>query len=130
MFDPIADMFTRIRNALKEKKEVVTFPSSSFKLSILKVLLAGGYISSYDTKRDGAKSFIDVFLKYKSDSTSYVSYISRVSRPSKRVYVEVGSIGRVRNGFGDSILSTSQGVMLGRAASKIGLGGELIGEIY
>lgn len=130
MTDPIADMLTRIRNANKERHESLTFPASTKKVEILKILKKEGYITDFSTKNlENNKSEITVILKYKGDRR-VISGIKRISKPGLRVYVESDKIPYVYNGLGTAILTTSQGLMTDRVARKEKIGGEVIAYIW
>jgi small subunit ribosomal protein S8 len=128
--DPISDMFTRLRNALKEKKDSVSFDFSNSKFSIAKILYNSGFINSYTKKDVGKNKFsIDIVLKY-LNGKSAITEIKRKSRSSKRIYVKKSCIPKVLGGFGESIISTSKGLMSGKEARILNLGGEIVGEVY
>ena len=129
--DPIADMFTRIRNGLNVKLEVVDIPFSVIKLSISKILKDEGFIKYYEIVSDDLKKKrIKVGLKYTSSGKSVISKLTRISKPGKRIYVQKSEIPKVLNGFGINVLSTPKGVLSGRSARLKNVGGELIGEVY
>jgi len=128
MSDPIADMFTRIRNAQRVEKESVTMPSSKLKVAIAKVLRDEGYIDSYQVTTDGAKSQLEVRLKYYA-GRPVIDRIERVSRPGLRVYRGHGAIPQVMNGLGVAIVTTSRGIMTDRHARASGVGGEVIAYV-
>jgi small subunit ribosomal protein S8 len=139
MIDPIADMLTRIRNASLVKKEEVFLPMSKIKLNIAKILEKEGFVSSVnivsagqDLQKNKTSKFdqIRIVLKYDNNGQPRVSLLKRISKPGRRIYVDKDSIGRVLNGFGISIISTSKGIMTGREAQKQKIGGEFICEIY
>jgi small subunit ribosomal protein S8 len=139
MIDPIADMLTRIRNASLVKKEEVVLPMSKVKFNIAKILEKEGFVSSVsiisggeDLKKNKAFKFdqIKIVLKYGEDGKSKVTLLKRISKPGRRIYVDRNSIGKVLNGFGISIISTSKGIMTGKEAQRQKIGGELICEIY
>ncbi|MCB1975885.1 MAG: 30S ribosomal protein S8 [Nitrosomonas sp.] len=126
--DPIADMLTRIRNAQMAKKESVSMPFSKIKYSIASVLKDEGYIDSCQTFINQNVSVIQINLKYYSGSP-VIESIKRVSRPGMRIYKSVSNLQEVLGGMGISIVSTSKGVMTGRKAKKMGIGGEVICEV-
>lgn len=128
MSDPIADMFTRIRNAQRVEKESVTMPSSKLKVAIAKVLRDEGYIDSYQVTTDGAKSQLEVRLKYYA-GRPVIDRIERVSRPGLRVYRGHSAIPQVMNGLGVAIVTTSRGIMTDRHARASGVGGEVIAYV-
>lgn len=126
MTDPIADMLTRIRNALIAKHKSVIVPSSSIKVKIVSVLRDEGYIMDYKLIEDGLKKMISIELKYTDDYISVIREIRKVSKPGRRIYVKKDEIPRVMGGLGISILSTSKGIVTGLKARSSGVGGELI----
>ena len=130
MTDPIADMLTRIRNANKERHASLTFPASTKKVGILKILKQEGYIEEFTVNAlENNKSDITVVLKYKGERR-VISGIKRISKPGLRVYVESDKVPYVYNGLGTAILTTSQGLMTDRAARKAKIGGEVIAYVW
>ncbi len=131
MSDPIADFLTRIRNGFSAKKRWVDVPSSSLKKRIALVLKEEKYIKDFFFISDGgSKEYIRVFLKYDYQGKPVIENIKRVSRPGLRVYVGAGEAPRVLDGLGISILSTSKGVLSNKKAKQLGVGGELLCEVY
>ena len=130
MTDPIADMLTRVRNAVQAKHQKVDMPASRLKVEIARILKEEGYISHYKTSDESGKAFLTVFLKYGPKGEMVISKIERISRPGCRVYVSKTEIPRVLGGLGINILTTSHGVMTGKQARKQGFGGELLCNIY
>lgn len=130
MTDPIADMLTRVRNAIAAKHPRVDIPGSKLKLEIARILKEEGYINNFATKGEGAKFSIRIFLRYDAKGVSSISYLSRVSRPGRRVYVAATEIPRVLGGYGVNIVSTSKGLMSGKRARYEKVGGEILAEIY
>jgi small subunit ribosomal protein S8 len=130
MTDPIADMLARIRNAVSAKHSRVDIPASKLKLEIARILKEEGYINNFVVKGEGPKKVVRIFLRYDSHGTSSITYLARVSRPGRRVYVGSHQIPRVLGGYGVNIVSTSRGLMSGKAARKENVGGELLAEIY
>ena len=130
MTDPVADMLTRIRNAVLAKHLKVDMPASRLKVEIARILKEEGYISSFKTNEEEGRNFLTVVLKYGPKGERVITNIERVSRPGCRVYVSKGDIQRVLGGLGISILTTSHGVMTGQEARKQGYGGELLCNIY
>ena len=129
--DPIADMFTRIRNALIVSFDSVTFQYSNVKCEIAKILVNEGYINGYEIlNNDLNKRLIKLSLKYDKLGKPVIENIRRVSKPSKRIYTKKKDIYKVLNGFGTLILSTSVGILSGKEARLKNVGGEVIGEIY
>ena len=128
MQDPIADMFTRIRNAQTARLQSVRMPSSKMKLSLCDVLKEEGYITSFSVEGN-VKPEILVVLKY-HDDRPVIEEIKRVSRPGLRIYKEADGIPKVRGGLGISIITTDKGVMTDRAARAAGVGGEVICTVF
>ena len=124
MSDPIADMFTRIRNAQMVEKAAVTMPSSKLKVAIAQVLKDEGYIDGFAIKGE-AKAELEIALKY-SAGRPVIERIERVSRPGLRVYKGRHSSPQVQNGLGVAIVTTPQGVMTDRKARASGIGGEVL----
>ena len=130
MTDPIADMLTRVRNAVQARHPKVDMPASRLKVEIARILKDEGFISHFKTTDESGKNILTVFLKYGSKGEKVISNIERVSRPGCRVYVSKTKIPKVLNGLGINILTTSHGVMTGKAARKQGFGGELLCNVY
>ena len=124
MHDPISDMLTRIRNAQRANKEVVSMPSSKLKCAIAKVLHEEGYIDGFVVSTE-TKPVLEIRLKYYAGSP-VIEQIKRVSRPGLRIYKPSNEIPKVMNGLGVAIVSTSKGVMTDRKARLEGVGGELL----
>ena len=127
MQDPIADMFTRIRNGQMAEKVSVTMPSSKIRVAIAKVLKEEGYITDFAVAGD-VKPVMEVTLKY-FEGKKVIESIERVSRPGLRIYKKKDELPKVMGGLGVAIVSTSKGVMTDRAARKAGMGGEIIGYV-
>jgi small subunit ribosomal protein S8 len=125
MSDPIADMLTRIRNAQASEKTSVVMPSSKIKAAIAKVLKDEGYIEDFKVSQDGAKTFLELGLRYYA-GRPVIEKIERVSRPGLRIYKASRDIPEVMNGLGIAIVSTSHGVMTDRKARASGVGGEVL----
>ncbi|HOC69109.1 MAG TPA: 30S ribosomal protein S8 [Candidatus Hydrogenedentes bacterium] len=130
MSDPIADMLTRMRNGLQAGKVTVDVPRSNVKVALCRVLAEQGYIESYEESEQPAPGIVRIKLRYLSDRQPVIQGITRVSKPSLRVYVSHDEINQVRSGLGISILSTSKGVMTGKQARKQKLGGELLCKVW
>lgn len=130
MTDPIADMLTRVRNAIAAKHSRVDIPGSKLKLEIARILKEEGYINNFVTKGEGTKLMIRVFLRYDAKGVSSITHLSRVSRPGRRVYVGAGEIPRVLGGYGINIVSTSRGLMSGKKARQENVGGEILAQVY
>ncbi len=129
--DPIADMFTRIRNAQSVGHERVVCPYSAIKYRIVKILKDEGFINGLDVLNEGInKKSIKIDLKYDENGKALVDTIKRVSKCGKRIYVKKKDVPKVLNGFGLSIISTSKGVLSGRDARLNNVGGEFIGIVY
>jgi small subunit ribosomal protein S8 len=128
MQDPIADMLTRIRNAHHRSHPEVTMPASKLKASVAKVLQEEGYIGGYSVS-DEVKSNLTVELKY-FEGKPVIEEITRISKPSLRLYVSSNDLPKVRSGLGVAIVSTSHGVMTDRAARAAGIGGEVLCTVF
>lgn len=128
--DPIADMLTRIRNALIVHKESVDVPASRFKEEIARILVREGFLKGYEKVEVEGKPVLRLALKYGPRREKVIQHIRRVSRPGRRVYVTAGQVPVVRKGLGMAIISTSKGVLVDREARKLGVGGELIREVW
>ena len=127
MQDPIADMFTRIRNGQQAAKVTVAMPSSKVRVAIAKLLQAEGYVEGFSVE-EGVKPTLEVTLKY-FEGKKVIDTIERVSRPGLRIYKKKDELPKVMGGLGIAIVSTSKGVMTDRAARKAGMGGEIIGYV-
>jgi small subunit ribosomal protein S8 len=137
MTDPISDMLTRIRNAVTAKHTRVDMPASKLKAEIARILQDEGYIQGFRTveepaEREGRqpRQMIRIFLKYGPHGEKVISGIERISRPGRRVYLGRENVPTVLGGLGTSILTTSRGVMTGRAARKAGVGGEVLCNVW
>jgi small subunit ribosomal protein S8 len=136
MTDPIADMLTRIRNAVTAKHTRVDMPSSRIKADIAKILQDEGYISGFKLLDDAAAKTtapvktLRLFLKYGPHGERLITGVERISRPGRRVYFGRDDVPEVLAGLGTSILTTSRGVMTGREAVKVGVGGEVLCNIW
>ena len=130
MTDPIADMLTRIRNAIRANHTRVDIPGSKLKMEVARILKEEGYINNFSTKGEGVKYVIRVFLRYDAKGTSSITHLSRVSTPGRRVYVGSSDIPKVLGGYGVNIVSTSKGLMSGKRARAEHVGGEILAEIY
>ena len=129
MSDPIADMLTRIRNALAVRKRTVKIPASNMKQSIATVLKQEGYISGVETQKDGAHQNMTITLRY-ADGVGAIEEIQRVSRPGRRVYCNAEDLPRVNGGLGIVMVSTSKGLMTDREARSSGVGGEVVCQVF
>ena len=131
MSDPIADFLTRIRNGLAAKKRWVDIPSSALKKRISLVLKEEKFINDFFfITSDGNKETIRIFLKYDYNGDPVIENIKRVSKPGLRIYVGAGEAPRVLDGLGISIISTSKGVLSSKKAKQLGVGGELLCEVF
>ena len=128
--DPVADMLTRIRNAISARHQKVDIPASKLKLEIARILKEEGYVSNFKATEEEGHKVIRIYLKYDNNNDAVISNVARVSRPGCRVYVRRTEIPRVLGGMGINILTTPRGVMTGRQARKQGLGGELLCEVW
>lgn len=127
--DPIADMCTRVRNAVRAEKDEVDVPLSNLKSSIAKILKKEGYIADYKAEATPTGAVLRIKLKYARKRPAIVG-IERVSKPGRRVYSGSGDIPRVLGGMGISILTTSRGLMAGHEARKANLGGEILCRVW
>ncbi|MBN1500684.1 MAG: 30S ribosomal protein S8 [Spirochaetes bacterium] len=127
--DPIADMLTRIRNAINSNKKTVDIPFSTIKESIAKILKDEGFINGYKVVEDNMQNFLKVDLKYSDMNESALQSLKRLSTPGRRVYIKAEDIKPVYNNMGVWILSTSKGVITNKAAKKLNIGGEVLCEI-
>jgi small subunit ribosomal protein S8 len=130
MTDPIADMLTRMRNALTASFSTVDIPSSRLKVDIAKVLKSEGFIKNFKIIEDQKQGIMRIFFKYDEKGDSIINGLKRMSKPGCRMYSKGDRIPQVLNGYGISILSTSQGMMTDRQARKMGVGGEIICSIW
>lgn len=130
MTDPIADMLTRIRNALVQKHETVSMPASNEKKAIARILKDEGFITDYKVEGDGVKRTLNITLKYTEDGRKVITGLRRISKPGLRVYAPAKELPRVLNGLGIAIISTSNGVMTDREARKQNVGGEVLAYIW
>jgi len=126
MTDPIADMLTRIRNALRAEKQTVEVPASKVKLGIARVLKDEGYIKDFRFLDVGPQGILRIYLKYGPEGEMVITRIQRVSKPSRRVYRGVDDLPRVRNGLGIAVVSTSKGILSDRECRRERLGGEVL----
>jgi small subunit ribosomal protein S8 len=127
--DPIADMLTRIRNAMRIKAEKVDIPISKIKLEIAKILKEEGFIRAYKILKDRKQGILRVIPKY-IDNESVISGLKRISKPGRRVYVNRDEIPRVMGGLGIAILTTSKGILSDKVCRRDGVGGEIICYVW
>ena len=128
--DPVADLLTRIRNAIRARHQKVDVPASKLKLEIARILKEEGYIANYKPVEEEGHKVLRIYLKYSNNDEAAISNLARVSKPGCRVYVRRSEIPRVLGGMGINILTTPRGVMTGRHARKEGLGGEILCEVW
>jgi len=128
--DPIADMLTRIRNATAVGQNFCTMPASRLKRAIAQVLKDEGYIARYEVTRDGRFPVLKVYLKYTEERKPILTGLRRVSKPGCRVYTKRDEIPWVQSGLGTVILSTPKGVITGKEARRLGVGGEVLCEVW
>lgn len=130
MTDPVADMLTRIRNAVRNRSHSVRIPRSKLKLGIARVLKDEGYVGDYREVDEGVQGAIEIDLKYGSDGELVINHIVRKSKPGCRVYSGIKERKPVLNGLGIAVLSTSKGVLSDREARKEHVGGEVLCEVW
>ncbi len=128
--DPVADLLTRIRNAINARQQKLDVPTSKLKVEIARILKEEGYLSNFKATEEGGHKVLRLYLKYGSNNDAAITNLSRVSRPGCRVYVGHTEIPRVLGGLGINILTTPRGVMTGRQARKSGVGGEILCEVW
>lgn len=126
MTDPIADMLTRIRNAIMVKKDTIELPSSKIKTEIASILKEEGYIKNYKVTKDKNKLSLQIYLKYQNEIEPVIHNLTRVSKPGGRVYCNQGGIPLVMNGLGIAIVSTSKGILTDKHCREQHLGGEVM----
>ncbi|MCA9957838.1 MAG: 30S ribosomal protein S8 [Anaerolineales bacterium] len=133
MSDPIADMLTRVRNAMQREHPTVSMPHSSIKEAIAQVLQEEGYIEGFEVLPEQPRSVLQVNLKYiggRRERRSVITGLERVSRPGRRIYVSKDEIPWVLSGMGIAVLTTSKGIMTGQKARQLGVGGEVICKVW
>jgi small subunit ribosomal protein S8 len=130
MTDPVADLLTRIRNGVRAKLTKVDVPRSKLKVEIARILKEEGYISNFKLSEDDKQGNLRVFLKYGPGMERVITDLQRVSRPGCRIYCGKDQIPRVYGGLGINILSTSRGLMTGKAAAREGVGGEILCNVW
>ena len=128
--DPIADMLTRIRNAIGAKHEKVSIPTSKEKLAIAKILLEQGYILEYAQENKEKENNIIVTLKYDENGDSIISGLKRISKPGLRIYAPSDKLPKVINGLGTAIISTNKGVLTDKQARNLKVGGEVLCYVW
>ncbi len=130
MTDNIGDMLTRIRNGGKARFDKVDIPASRMKISLARIFKDEGFIKNYKVIKDNKQGILRVYLKYDDRNKPLINRIERVSKPSRRVYAGREELPKVQGGLGVAVVSTSKGVMTDRQARKIGVGGEVLCQIY
>jgi small subunit ribosomal protein S8 len=130
MTDPIADLLTRIRNAVQAGHGSLVVPRSKMKLAIVKILKEEGFVEGYVDDESGPQGEIKVFPRYDAANQGVIRGLTRVSKPSRRSYVGKNDVPRVRNGLGVAILTTPRGVLTDRQARKAGVGGEVLCYVW
>ncbi len=128
--DPIADMLTRIRNALMARHDFTDMPASKIKISLAETLKKEGFVRDYETRQDGVRRTMRVHLAYTDKREPTITGIQRISKPGLRVFVQKRDSPRVYGGLGIAIISTSRGLLTGGEARKRGLGGEVICHVW
>ena len=130
MTDNIGDMLTRIRNGGKARFDKVDIPASRMKISLARIFKDEGFIKNYKVIKDNKQGILRVYLKYDDRNQPLIQRIERVSKPSRRVYAGVEELPKVQGGLGVAVVSTSKGVMTDRQARKLGVGGEVLCQIW
>ena len=130
MTDPIADLLTRIRNALIARHDRVDVPASKIKVAIVRILKDEGFIKNFKVSKDNKQGMIRVFLKYSDRNTPVINGLERISKPGRRVYQKSADILPVLSGLGVAVVSTSTGVMTDKEARRQNIGGEMICQIW
>lgn len=128
--DPIADMLTRIRNAIMVKHEQVSIPASNEKRAIAKILLDEGYIVEYNEVEENGHKNITIILKYDESGDSVIQGLKRISKPGLRIYAQKDKLPKVISGLGIAIISTNKGIVTDKQARKLGVGGEVLAYVW
>ena len=128
--DPIADMLTRLRNAISAKHQSVEIPASREKIEIAKILLEEGYISEYKLVDAGKFKNIEITIKYDEDGQSVIQGLKRISKPGLRIYSERDKLPKVISGLGIAIISTNKGIVTDKVARSLGVGGEVLAYVW
>ncbi|MFQ6037772.1 MAG: 30S ribosomal protein S8 [Candidatus Aminicenantales bacterium] len=128
--DPIADMLTRIRNAILVKKRDVRMPSSRLKVEVAKILKEEGYIKNFKVIDDNKQGILILTLKYTNDRQSAITGLRKISKPGCRIYCRKDSIPKVLDGLGIAVISTSKGIVTGKTCEEQGLGGEVLCYVW
>jgi small subunit ribosomal protein S8 len=127
--DPVADYLARVRNAISAKHDKVDIPASRVKVEITRILKEEGFIQNYKIQEDKVQGTIRVFLKY-SDGSPVITGLKQVSKPGRRIYAHKDKVPKVVGGLGISIVSTSRGIMTGDQSHKVGVGGEVLCQVW
>lgn len=127
--DPVADYLARVRNAISAKHDKVDIPASRVKVEITRILKEEGFIQNYKIQEDKVQGTIRVFLKY-SDGSPVITGLKQVSKPGRRIYAHKDKVPKVVGGLGISIISTSRGIMTGDQSHKVGVGGEVLCQVW
>ena len=127
--DPVADYLARVRNAISAKHDKVDIPASRVKVEITRILKEEGFIQNYKIQEDRVQGTIRVFLKY-SDGSPVITGLKQVSKPGRRIYAHKDKVPKVVGGLGISIVSTSRGIMTGDQSTKVGVGGEVLCQVW
>jgi small subunit ribosomal protein S8 len=127
--DPVADYLARVRNAISAKHDKVDIPHSRVKVEITRILKEEGFIQNYKIQEDKVQGTIRVFLKY-SDGTPVITGLKQVSKPGRRIYAHKDKVPKVVGGLGISIISTSRGIMTGDQSHRVGVGGEVLCQVW
>jgi len=130
MTDQIADMFTRLRNAIQAKKRTVSIPASNLKKEITRLLFENHFIAKYAFVDDGSQGVIKILLKYDDKMQNAIQGVKRVSTPGLRKYAGATKVPKVMSGMGMSIISTSKGLMTDVDCKKLNMGGEVVGIVW
>lgn len=128
--DPIADLLTRIRNALTAKHETVSVPASKMKMAIVDILVDEGYLQSAEIVEEEGRKFIKIVLKYGKNNQKVITTLKRISKPGLRVYCKYEELPKVLNGLGIAIISTSKGIMTDKKARAEKVGGEVLAFVW
>ena len=130
MTDPIADMLTRIRNAVMARKKEVRIPASRTKIEIAKILKDEGYIKNFRTLEGNVQGILSITLKYTEENENAITGLKRVSKPGCRIYCKADTVPKVLDGLGILIVSTSQGITTGKKCEELGVGGEVLCQVW
>jgi small subunit ribosomal protein S8 len=128
--DPIADMLTRIRNAVLVKKRDVSMPSSWIKVEIAKILKEEGYIRNFKVIDDNKQGMLTITLKYMEGNRNVISGLQKISKPGCRIFCKRDSIPKVLDGLGIAVVSTSKGILTGKRCDELGIGGEVLCYVW